>query len=31
VSWPVGIGAKGNEGVANNAGNTKASIGYPSE
>ena len=23
VEWPVGIGAKGNEGVANNVGNTK--------
>jgi phosphate transport system substrate-binding protein len=28
VEWPVGIGAKGNEGVANNVGNTKGSIGY---
>ena len=28
VQWPVGIGAKGNEGVANNVGNTKNSIGY---
>src|SRR4029078_4120730 len=28
VEWPVGIGAKGNEGVANNVANTKASIGY---
>lgn len=28
VEWPVGIGAKGNEGVANNAGQTKGSIGY---
>jgi phosphate transport system substrate-binding protein len=28
VQWPVGIGAKGNEGVANNAANTKGSIGY---
>ncbi len=28
VQWPVGIGAKGNEGVANNVGNTKGSIGY---
>ncbi len=28
VEWPVGIGAKGNEGVANNVGNTKDSIGY---
>ena len=28
VEWPAGIGAKGNEGVANNVGNTKGSIGY---
>jgi phosphate transport system substrate-binding protein len=28
VQWPVGIGAKGNEGVANNVGNTAGSIGY---
>ncbi len=28
VEWPVGIGAKGNEGVANNVGNTAGSIGY---
>ena len=28
VEWPIGIGAKGNEGVANNVGNTKGSIGY---
>ncbi len=28
VEWPVGIGAKGNEGVANNVGNTKNSVGY---
>jgi len=28
VQWPVGIGAKGNEGVANNVGNTGGSIGY---
>ena len=28
VEWPVGIGAKGNEGVANNVVNTKGSIGY---
>ena len=28
VEWPVGIGAKGNEGVANNVINTKGSIGY---
>src|SRR6476469_7002334 len=27
VEWPVGIGAKGNEGVSNNVGNTKGSIG----
>ena len=26
--WPAGIGAKGNEGVANNVGQTKGSIGY---
>ena len=26
--WPVGIGAKGNEGVANNVAQTKGSIGY---
>jgi len=28
VEWPAGIGAKGNEGVANNVMQTKASIGY---
>ena len=28
VQWPVGIGAKGNEGVANNVANTSGSIGY---
>jgi phosphate transport system substrate-binding protein len=28
VEWPVGIGAKGNEGVANNIGQTKGAIGY---
>ncbi len=28
VEWPVGIGAKGNEGVANNVANTAGSIGY---
>ncbi len=28
VQWPAGIGAKGNEGVANNVGNTKGSVGY---
>jgi phosphate transport system substrate-binding protein len=28
VQWPAGIGAKGNEGVANNVGQTKGSIGY---
>ena len=28
VQWPAGIGAKGNEGVANNVGNTANSIGY---
>jgi len=28
VEWPVGIGAKGNEGVSNNVGNTKGAIGY---
>ena len=28
VQWPGGIGAKGNEGVANNVGNTKGAIGY---
>ena len=28
LQWPAGIGAKGNEGVANNVGQTKGSIGY---
>jgi phosphate transport system substrate-binding protein len=28
VEWPAGIGAKGNEGVANNVGQTKGSLGY---
>ena len=28
VEWPVGLGAKGNEGVSNNVANTKGSIGY---
>ena len=28
VQWPVGTGAKGNEGVANNVANTQGSIGY---
>jgi phosphate transport system substrate-binding protein len=28
VEWPVGIGAKGNEGVANNVTQTKGSVGY---
>ncbi len=28
LQWPVGIGAKGNEGVANNVGQAKGSIGY---
>ena len=28
VEWPVGIGAKGNEGVANNVAQTKGSVGY---
>lgn len=28
LEWPVGIGAKGNEGVANNVGQTGGSIGY---
>ena len=28
VEWPTGIGAKGNEGVANNVQQTKNSIGY---
>jgi phosphate transport system substrate-binding protein len=28
LEWPVGIGAKGNEGVANNVAQTAGSIGY---
>jgi phosphate transport system substrate-binding protein len=28
VEWPVGIGAKGNEGVSANLGQTKGAIGY---
>ena len=28
VEWPVGIGSKGNEGVANNVTQTKGAIGY---
>jgi phosphate transport system substrate-binding protein len=28
LEWPVGIGAKGNEGVANNVAQTGGSIGY---
>ena len=28
VQWPVGIGAKGNEGVANNVVQTKGAVGY---
>ena len=28
VEWPVGVGAKGNEGVANNVKQTKGAIGY---
>jgi len=28
IEWPVGIGAKGNEGVANNVLQTKGAIGY---
>ena len=28
VEWPVGVGAKGNDGVANNVSQTKNSIGY---
>ncbi|MGC2408745.1 MAG: phosphate ABC transporter substrate-binding protein PstS [Methyloceanibacter sp.] len=28
VEWPTGIGAKGNEGVANNVKQTKGAIGY---
>jgi phosphate transport system substrate-binding protein len=28
VEWPAGIGSKGNEGVANNIGQTRGAIGY---
>ncbi|MBX6321758.1 MAG: phosphate ABC transporter substrate-binding protein PstS [Rhodospirillaceae bacterium] len=28
LEWPVGIGAKGNEGVANNVAQTRGAIGY---
>jgi phosphate transport system substrate-binding protein len=28
VEWPLGLGAKGNEGVANNVASTKGAIGY---
>jgi len=28
VEWPIGVGAKGNEGVSGNIGQTKNSIGY---
>jgi phosphate transport system substrate-binding protein len=28
VEWPVGVGAKGNEGVANSVARTRGSIGY---
>jgi phosphate transport system substrate-binding protein len=28
VEWPIGLGAKGNEGVSNNVSQTKGSIGY---
>ena len=28
VEWPTGLGAKGNEGVANNVAQTKGSVGY---
>jgi phosphate transport system substrate-binding protein len=28
VEWPVGVGAKGNEGVASNVANSKGSLGY---
>jgi phosphate transport system substrate-binding protein len=28
VEWPAGVGAKGNEGIAGNIGQTKNSIGY---
>jgi phosphate transport system substrate-binding protein len=30
VEWPVGIGAKGNEGVSNNVGQAQGTIGYGS-
>jgi phosphate transport system substrate-binding protein len=28
VDWPIGVGAKGNEGVATNVASTKGAIGY---
>ena len=28
MEWPIGLGAKGNEGVANTVAKTKGSIGY---
>ncbi|MDA9506446.1 phosphate ABC transporter substrate-binding protein [Bradyrhizobium sp. CCBAU 11386] len=28
VEWPIGVGAKGNEGVSGNVGQTRNSIGY---
>ena len=28
MEWPVGIGAKGNEGVADNVMQTEGAIGY---
>jgi phosphate transport system substrate-binding protein len=28
LQWPVGIGAKGNEGVSNNVAQTKGAVGY---
>ena len=28
VEWPVGVGAKGNEGLANTVANTKGAVGY---
>ncbi|MGH6743114.1 MAG: phosphate ABC transporter substrate-binding protein PstS, partial [Bradyrhizobium sp.] len=28
VEWPVGVGAKGNEGISGNSGQTKNAIGY---
>ena len=28
LQWPAGIGAKGNEGVANNVANTRGAVGY---